>query len=58
MLELRDNEIAALRKWSAGNAQSRTLEGTLHVMYVNFWELIIAFPNGGQWAPFSKVYPP
>jgi len=27
-------------------------------MYVNFWELIIAFPNGGQWAPFSKVCPP
>jgi len=26
-------------------------------MYVNFWELIIAFPNGGQWAPFNKVCP-
>jgi len=25
---------------------------------VIFWELIIAFPNGGQWAPFSKVAPP
>jgi len=27
-------------------------------MGVNFWELIIAFSNGGQWAPFSKVCPP
>jgi len=27
-------------------------------MYVSFWELIIAFPNSGQWAPFSKVFPP
>jgi len=27
-------------------------------MYVIFWELIIAFPDGGQWAPFSKVAPP
>jgi len=30
----------------------------VYVIYVNFWELIIAFPNGGQWAPFSKVCPP
>jgi len=29
----------------------------MYVMYVNFRELIIAFPNGGQWAPFSKIYP-
>jgi len=29
----------------------------VYVMYVNVWELIIAFPNGGQWAPFSKVCP-
>jgi len=29
----------------------------VYVIYVNFWEIIIAFPNGGQWAPFSKVYP-
>jgi len=27
-------------------------------MYVDFLELIIAFPNGGQWVPFSKVSPP
>jgi len=27
-------------------------------MYVNFWELIIAFPNGDQWAPFSNVCSP
>jgi len=20
---------------------------------MSFWELIIAYPNGGQWAPFS-----
>jgi len=25
---------------------------------VSFWELIIVYPNGGQWAPFSKVFPP
>jgi len=30
----------------------------IYVMYVNVWELIIAFPNGGQWSPFSKVCPP
>jgi len=29
----------------------------MYVMYVNFRELIIAFPNGGQWAPFSKICP-
>jgi len=27
-------------------------------MYVNFWELSIAFSNGGLWAPFNKVCPP
>jgi len=27
-------------------------------MYVCFWELIIALPNGGQWALFTKVCPP
>jgi len=20
---------------------------------MSFWELLIAYPNGGQWAPFS-----
>jgi len=25
---------------------------------MRFWELIIAYPNGGQWAPFSYVCPP
>jgi len=25
---------------------------------VNFWERIIAFPNGVQWSPISKVCPP
>jgi len=25
---------------------------------MSFRELIIAYPNGGQWAPFSKVSPP
>jgi len=30
----------------------------IYVTYVGFWELIIAYPNGGQWAPFSKVCPP
>jgi len=30
----------------------------IYVIYVNFWKLIIAFPNGGQWASFSKVCPP
>jgi len=30
----------------------------IYVMLVNFWEIIIAFPNGGQRAPFSKVCPP
>jgi len=30
----------------------------IYVVYVNFWKLIILFPNGGQWAPFSKVPPP
>jgi len=30
----------------------------VYVIYVNFWEIIIAFPNGGQWASFSKVCPP
>jgi len=29
----------------------------IYVIYMNFWEIIIAFPNGGQWAPFSKVCP-
>jgi len=29
----------------------------IYVTYVSFWELIIAYPNGGQWAPFSKVSP-
>ena len=29
-----------------------------YVIHVNFGEIIIASPNGGQWAPFSKVYPP
>ena len=29
----------------------------IYVIYVNFWEIIVAFPNGGQWAPFSKVCP-
>jgi len=24
---------------------------------MSFWELIIAYPNGGQWAPFSYVSP-
>jgi len=28
------------------------------VTYVNFVEIIIAFPNGGQWAPLSKVCSP
>jgi len=23
------------------------------ITYVSFWELIIAYPNGGQWTPFS-----
>jgi len=27
-------------------------------MYVNFWELLIGFPNGGQWAPSTKFAPP
>jgi len=27
----------------------------IYVRYVSFWELIIAYPNGGQWAPFRKV---
>ena len=26
-------------------------------MYVTFWELSIAYTNGGKWAPFSKVCP-
>ena len=30
----------------------------IYAMYVNFWELIMAFPNGGQWSPFSKACPP
>jgi len=25
---------------------------------MSFWELIIAYPNGGQWAPFSYVFHP
>jgi len=25
---------------------------------MSFWELIIAYPNGDQWAPFSEVFPP
>jgi len=29
----------------------------IYAIYVNFWEIIIAFPNGAQWAPFSKVCP-
>jgi len=28
----------------------------IYVRHVNFWELIIAFPNGDQWAPFSKIW--
>jgi len=27
----------------------------IYVMCANFWELIIAFSNGDQWDPFSKV---
>ena len=27
-------------------------------MYASFWDLIIAFLNGGQWAPFIKFAPP
>ena len=30
----------------------------IYVKHVNFWEIIIPFPNGGQWAPFSKACPP
>jgi len=30
----------------------------IYATYVSFWELIIAYPNGGQWAPFRKVCPP
>jgi len=30
----------------------------IYVRYVSFRKLIIAFPNGGQWTPFSKVCPP
>ena len=30
----------------------------IYVIYVNFWEIIIAFPNGGQWAPCSKFFSP
>jgi len=30
---------------------AQTCEDHIYVMYVNFWELIIAFPNGGKWAP-------
>jgi len=25
---------------------------------MSFWELIIACPNGGQWAPSAKFAPP
>jgi len=37
--------------------QAKTL-ARIYVTYVSFWELIIAFPNSGQRAPFSKVCPP
>jgi len=30
----------------------------IYVTYVSFLELIIAYPNDGQWAPFRKVCPP
>jgi len=30
----------------------------IYAMYVNFWELIVAFPNGGQGTPFSKLCHP
>jgi len=30
----------------------------IYIIYVNFWEVIIAFPKGSQWAPFRKVCPP
>jgi len=36
MLEVRDNEIA-LRKLSGGNAQLRTLEGTLVADHFSKW---------------------
>jgi len=25
---------------------------------MRFLELIIAYPNGGHWAPFNQVWPP
>ena len=33
------------------------IKGHIYAIYVSFWELIIAFPNGGQWAHFRKVCP-
>jgi len=30
----------------------------IYVIYVNFWEIMIAFPNGAQWAPSAKFAPP
>jgi len=30
----------------------------IYEIYVNFWEIIIAFPNSGQWAPSAKFAPP
>ena len=30
----------------------------IHAIYGNFWEIIIAFPNGGQWAPAANPPPP
>ena len=29
----------------------------IYAIYVNFLKLIISFPNGGPWVPFSKVFP-
>jgi len=43
--------LTAIYMW---REQAKTYTHTC-VTSVSFLELIIAYPNGGQWSPFSKV---
>jgi len=47
--------VPEMSKIQGGLGRPSDAHAHIYVMFVNFWELIIAFPNGGQWAPFSKV---
>ena len=48
--------LCHLPSWSTLNHPT-TIFCFCGITYMSFWELNIAYPNGGQWAPFGYVLP-